>query len=170
MRSQRLRKWFAGAAVLVGVGSAGFTMTAPAQADPIFPGGPDIPGIPAIIPSPSGGAPCTAAGVKTCLRISTSEAWLMDNGKVVWGPTRISTGQPGYESHVGVFKVFLKKLHHWSTLHNAPMDFAVFFDGDIAFHIGPVDLASHGCIRMLPDAAEKNYNHLNIGDVVEVVA
>lgn len=170
MMSKRSLGAMARSAVLVGVATAGLA-TAPAHADPLWPGGPDIPGVPSIIPDTAPApvvAPCSG-NARACLRLSTNEAWLMDNGKVVFGPTPISHGMPGYETPPGVFKVFLKKPFHWSTMHNAPMEYAMFFNGDIAFHIGPVEKQSHGCIRMTPDGAREFFNYMNVGDVVEVV-
>ncbi|WP_378738119.1 L,D-transpeptidase [Nocardia brasiliensis] len=172
MSSKRCRSWSAGFAVLIGVASAGLTMTATAQAEPLWPGGPDIPGVPAIIQPPPPApvlAPCTAEKARACMRLSTNEAWLMDEGKTVYGPTPISHGRPGYESHVGVFDVDFKREDFWSTMHNAPMKWAVFFDGDIATHIGPLEEQSHGCIRMNPEGAEEFYRYLNPGDIIEVV-
>ncbi|MGW4248592.1 L,D-transpeptidase [Nocardia sp. NPDC004722] len=158
-------------AVFAGIAVASVAAV-PAQAEPLWPGGPDVPGVPAIVPgiAPSDvTAPCATAGARACLKLTTNEAWLMDNGKVVFGPTPISHGMPGFETPPGVFHVSFKKPFHWSTMHNAPMEYAVFFNGDIAFHIGPVDKKSHGCIRMTPDGAREFFNYLNPGDMVEVV-
>ncbi|WP_405496924.1 L,D-transpeptidase [Nocardia sp. NBC_00511] len=172
MKSSSSLGWAARSAVLAGVATAAFA-AAPAQAEPLWPGGPDVPGVPAIVPgiAPSDvGAPCQTTGTRACLKLDTNEAWLMDNGKVVFGPTPISHGMPGFETPPGVFHVAFKKPFHWSTMHNAPMEYAVFFNGDIAFHIGPVDKKSHGCIRMTPDGAREFFNYLNPGDTVEVVS
>lgn len=169
MSGKRLR---IGAAVFAALAAAGLATAASAQAEPLWPGGPDIPGIPSIVPplpAPVVYAPCDAAGVRMCMRLSTNEAWLLDNGRVTYGPTAISHGRPGYLTNVGVFDVDFKREDHWSTLHHVPMKWAVFFDGDIATHIGPIEEQSHGCIRMLPEGAEATFNHLNPGDVVQVV-
>ncbi|MFB8001375.1 L,D-transpeptidase [Nocardia sp. NPDC056000] len=153
---------------LVFAGVAAGLAAAPAQAEPLWPGGPDVPGVPAIIPTQPVTAPCSAQA-RACLRLGTNEAWLMDNGKVIYGPTPISHGMPGFETPPGFFHVDFKRPFHWSTLHQAPMEYAIFFNGDIAFHIGPVDKKSHGCIRMTPDGAKQFFNYLNPGDAVEVV-
>ncbi|MBL1074270.1 L,D-transpeptidase family protein [Nocardia sp. 2] len=169
MMSKRSLGFAARSAVFVGVATAGL-VAVPAQAEPLWPGGPDIPGVPALVPGAP--APITAPcgeSARACLRLSTNEGWLMDGGKVVFGPTPISHGMPGYETPPGVFKVAFKKPFHWSTMHNAPMEYAIFFNGDIAFHIGPIEKQSHGCIRMTPDGAREFFNYLNPGDVVEVV-
>ncbi|MEG8182504.1 L,D-transpeptidase [Nocardia terpenica] len=156
-------------AICVGIASAGLVLAAPAQADPLWPGGPELPGIPASVPSPVlVSAPCSAAA-RACLRLSTNEGWLMDHGRVVFGPTPISHGRPGYETPPGVFHADFKKEYHWSTMHNAEMRYAIFFNGDIATHIGPIEEKSHGCIRMTPEGAKAFYDYVNPGDVFEVV-
>ncbi|MEU6830730.1 L,D-transpeptidase [Nocardia beijingensis] len=171
MSDSRLRNWTARCAIACAVAAAGFAMAAPAQAEPLWPGGPDVPGLPALIPPPPPApvvAPCSTAA-RACMRLSTNEAWLMDAGKVVYGPTPISHGMPGYETPPGVFHVSFKKEFHWSTMHNAPMEYATFFNGDIAFHVGPIEKQSHGCVRMTYDGAKAFYEYLWPGDVVEVV-
>ncbi|MBF6086341.1 L,D-transpeptidase [Nocardia cyriacigeorgica] len=165
MRSNRFRSWSARFGVLLGAVSAGFLFAAPAQTEPLFPGGPDVPGVPAIIPTT---APC-APEARACLRLSTNEAWLIDNGRVVFGPTPISHGMPGYETPPGVFDVDFKRPFHWSTMHHAPMRWAVFFNNDIAFHVGPVEHTSHGCVRMTEAGAHRFFEYLNVGDRVDVV-
>ncbi|MEV0078955.1 L,D-transpeptidase [Nocardia neocaledoniensis] len=169
MSSSRIPRWAAQAAMCAAV--AGAAVAAPVQAEPLWPGGPDVPGVPAIIPAPEPEpvvAPCSEKA-RACLQLSTNNAWLMDNGKVTFGPTPMSHGRPGYETPPGVFKVAFKKPFHWSTLHNAPMEYAVFFNGDIAYHIGPTEEQSHGCIRLTPEGAKAHYDWLEPGDIVEVV-
>jgi hypothetical protein len=168
MSDSRLRNWTARCAIACGVAAAAFATAVPAQAEPLWPGGPDIPGMPALIPPPPPVAPCSTAA-RACMRLSTDEAWLMDEGKVVYGPTPISHGMPGYETPPGVFHVSFKKEFHWSTMHNAPMPYATFFNGDIAFHVGPIEKKSHGCVRMTHEGAKAFYEYLWPGDVVEVV-
>lgn len=153
-------------AALTGVAAAALAPAAPALAEPLWPNGPNVPGVPAIIPAE---APCSPAA-RACLRLSTNEVWLMDNGRVVYGPTPMSHGMDGYETPTGVFDVDFKRPYHWSTMHHAPMHYAVFFNGDIAFHIGPVQAESHGCIRLTEPGAVAVYHYLNPGDIVEVVA
>ncbi|WP_405177673.1 L,D-transpeptidase [Nocardia sp. NBC_01377] len=171
MSIKNLRARAAKFVAVAGIAAAGFTLTATAQAEPLWPGGPDIPGVPAIVPPLPPApvyAPCSA-DTRFCLRLSTNEGWLMEDGKVTYGPTPISHGRPGFETPPGRFHVAFKKADHWSTMHNAPMKWAVFFNGDIATHIGPIEEQSHGCIRMTPEGAERTYNHLSPGDIVEVV-
>ncbi|MEV5647619.1 L,D-transpeptidase [Nocardia sp. NPDC052254] len=170
MNCTSITRWAIRAAAATAIAAAGFAVTVPAGADPVWPGGPDIPGIPQLVPAPPGlaTAPCSAAA-RACLRLSTNEGWLMDNGRVVYGPTPISHGRPGYETPPGTFHVAFKEPYHWSTMHNAEMRWAVFFNGDIATHIGPIEEKSHGCIRMTPEGAKAFYDYVNPGDVFEVV-
>ncbi|MFQ6331698.1 L,D-transpeptidase [Nocardia sp. CWNU-33] len=171
MSNKRLLQWVARSVIFIGAASAGLAVMAPAYAEPLWPGGPDIPGLPALIPPVPAPvvAPCTTEAARVCMQLSTNQAWLLDNGKVTYGPTPISHGRPGYETPPGVFRVAFKKEDHWSTMHNAPMRWAVFFNGDIATHIGPIEEQSHGCIRMTPEGAETLYHHVSPGDVIEVV-
>ncbi|MCE5288049.1 MAG: L,D-transpeptidase [Nocardiaceae bacterium] len=178
---------------------ATLVLAAPSQAAPAWPSGhgpdvsagPDIPGAAPLVKSwdsvqlpaelkrvlPKDNAPCRAPGVKACVEKHTQRAWLMDgHGKTVWGPTPISTGRPGFDTPVAVTHVFLKEPYHWSTMHHADMYWAIFFNGDMAFHAmnttdnsRPGWYKSHGCIRMTPDGAKHFYNYLQVGDAVEVV-
>jgi hypothetical protein len=138
-------------------------------ADPLWAGGPAVPRLSVTSPTLSVTAPCTTPGTRACLQLSSNLGWLMDNGRVVFGPTPISHGRPGYETPPGVFHVASKHWYHWSTMHNAEMRYAVFFNGDIATHIGPIQEKSHGCIRMTPDGARAFYDYLRPGDQFEVV-
>lgn len=137
--------------------------------DSLWPGGPALPGLAVVNPQQSVSAPCTTPGTRACLQLSSNLAWLMDNGKVTFGPTPISHGRPGFETPPGVFHVASKEWYHWSTMHHAEMRYAVFFNGDIATHIGPIQEKSHGCIRMTPDGARAFYDYLRPGDQFEVV-
>jgi hypothetical protein len=119
---------------------------------------------------PKDPAPCKAAGVRACVEKSTNKGWLMDgHGRTVYGPTPLRHGRAGFETPAAVTTVFLKKPYHWSTMHHADMYYAIFFNGDMAFHIGPMSSGSHGCIRLTPAGAKAFYQHLQIGDRVQVI-
>ncbi len=75
----------------------------------------------------------------------------------------ISSGRAGYETPGGVFKPTFLSIDHWSKLYDAPMPYAVFFNGDIATHgteeVGKLGApASHGCIRLAPENAATFYS------------
>ena len=72
---------------------------------------------------------------------------------------RVSTGRPGFGTPAGVFHPQRMAARWFSTVYyNAPMPHAIFFYGGFAIH-GSYDIArlggpaSHGCIRLHPNAA-----------------
>ncbi|MFD6453821.1 murein L,D-transpeptidase, partial [Nocardia sp. NPDC060220] len=81
--SKRILGWTARFAAVVAVAVAGLGTVTPAVAEPLFPGGPDVPGVPAVVPTAS---PCPVVEARACMRLSTNEAWLVDNGRVIFGP------------------------------------------------------------------------------------
>jgi lipoprotein-anchoring transpeptidase ErfK/SrfK len=120
-------------------------------------------------PEQSAEAPCTTAA-KACIKLSTNQSWLMQDGKVVYGPVPITHGRAGYLTPPGTFKVTFKNKNHKSSIfNNAPMPYSVFFNGGIAFHQGSLKEKSHGCIHLSMAAAQKFFGALAVGDRVEVV-
>jgi len=80
------------------------------------------------------GTPC-AATARACVDLSAQRAWLLRDGTVSYGPVPVATGMASAPTHLGVYRVFWKDLHHRSSLfNNAPMPYSVFFDGGEAFH------------------------------------
>jgi lipoprotein-anchoring transpeptidase ErfK/SrfK len=71
----------------------------------------------------------------------------------------VSTAKPGKITPLGVFTPeFLSKYHRSSRYNNAPMPYAIFYDGHYAIHgtdqtdkLGQP--ASRGCVRLHPDNA-----------------
>jgi hypothetical protein len=91
---------------------------------------------------------------------------LFSNGvRVAQGP--VSTGVPGHPTPMGVFSVIEKDRYHRSNLYsNAPMPFMqrITWSG-VALHEGvlPGYPASHGCIRMSRDFAQKLWPTTELG-------
>ena len=91
---------------------------------------------------------------------------LFSNGvRVAQGP--VSTGVPGRPTPMGVFSVIEKDRYHRSNLYsNAPMPFMqrITWSG-VALHEGvlPGYPASHGCIRMSRDFAQKLWPTTQLG-------
>ena len=112
--------------------------------------------------------PCGAT-VRACVKLSTNQAWLLSGGEVVTGPVRISHGRAGFRTPPGTFRVSFKSRDHVSSIYDAEMPYAVFFNGGIAFHQGDVRSRSHGCIRLGSSAARTFFATLERGDVVQVV-
>jgi lipoprotein-anchoring transpeptidase ErfK/SrfK len=120
-------------------------------------------------PEQSTEAPCSTAA-KACIKLSTNQTWLMENGKVVYGPVPITSGRPGHLTPPGTFRVQFKDIDHKSKeFDDAPMPYSVFFNGGIAFHQGSLSVKSHGCIHLSLAAAKQYFNSLSVGEVVEVV-
>jgi lipoprotein-anchoring transpeptidase ErfK/SrfK len=74
---------------------------------------------------------------------------------------KVSTARPGYSTPTGSWGAkWLSRDHRSRKYDNAPMPFAVFYNGGYAVHatfetkrLGRP--ASHGCIRLHPDNAAK---------------
>jgi hypothetical protein len=125
------------------------------------------PAAPAAVAAPAG-VPCRATA-RACVRLSTNQAWLLRDGRVVLGPVRISHGRAGFRTPPGTFRVSAKNRHHISSIYRLPMPYSVFFNGGIAFHQGSVRVTSHGCIHLPATAARAFFADLRRGDVVQVV-
>ncbi|MFM7334696.1 MAG: L,D-transpeptidase [Tabrizicola sp.] len=72
----------------------------------------------------------------------------------------VSTAKAGKITPAGTFEPeFLSRNHRSRRYNNAPMPFAIFYDGNYAIH-GTDQIkrlgqpASHGCVRLHPDNAK----------------
>jgi hypothetical protein len=98
--------------------------------------------------------------------IDSQTVTLFSNGvRVAQGP--VSTGVPGHPTPMGVFSVIEKDRYHHSNLYsNAPMPYMqrITWSG-VALHEGvlPGHPASHGCIRMSHDFAQKLWRVTKLG-------
>lgn len=84
---------------------------------------------------------------------------------------RCSTGRPGYSTKRGEFVITNKERNHRSTIYHVEMPYFMRLSClDFGMHAGNVPNypASHGCIRLPHDAAEKLYSEVPIGTVVTV--
>ncbi len=91
----------------------------------------------------------------------------------------VSTAKPGKVTPVGTYSPeFLSRNHKSRKYNNAPMPFAIFYDGDFAIHgtdkisrLGEPD--SQGCVRLHPDNAEILFEMVKAGGMdslrVEIV-
>ncbi|WP_340686318.1 L,D-transpeptidase [Amycolatopsis coloradensis] len=128
-------------------------------------------------PKPAANAadvPCKAAlaspGVSACVDLSALKTWLLQDGKVVYGPVKQLPGKKGYATPTGVFHVSAKVKNYHSKQFDAPMPNSVFFLPGIAFHTGSLSVYSHGCIHLSAAASQKYFTMLQKGGVVQVVA
>jgi lipoprotein-anchoring transpeptidase ErfK/SrfK len=124
--------------------------------------------VPTATPAVAAKVPCSKA-VRACVRLSTNQAWLLSDGKVVAGPVPISHGRKGFATPAGSFRVSFKNEDHVSSIYDQAMPYSVFFNGGIAFHQGSVRQKSHGCIHLPAASARKFFAELEPGDRVQVL-
>ncbi|WP_326566908.1 L,D-transpeptidase [Amycolatopsis rhabdoformis] len=122
----------------------------------------------------SADVPCAkaaaASGTAACVDISAHKAWLLQDGKVIYGPVSMLPGRKGNATPTGSFRVLSKeKMHYSREFDNAPMPNSVFFYPGDAFHTGSLKTYSHGCVHLSATSSLKFFNTLHVGDVVQVV-
>ncbi|MGW4520767.1 L,D-transpeptidase [Amycolatopsis sp. NPDC004378] len=125
-------------------------------------------------PASDPGVPCAAAaassGTAACVDISAHKAWLLQGGKVVYGPVPMLPGRKSNPTPTGTFHVLSKeKVHLSKEFDNAKMPNSVFFYPGDAFHTGSLSVYSHGCIHLSAGASLKFFTTLHVGDIVQVV-
>jgi lipoprotein-anchoring transpeptidase ErfK/SrfK len=114
------------------------------------------------------GTPCTSTA-KACVDVADREAWLIDKGVVTRGPVQIMTGDNDDPTPLGTFHVQWKAEQYTSRQYLTQMPYSVFFaDGGVAFHEGPQDTYSAGCVKLVHDDAVAWFNYLQVGDEVQV--
>jgi hypothetical protein len=120
-------------------------------------------------PTMAPGVPCTVTA-KACVSLSEKQAWLLDDGKIVYGPVKIMPGKKGSTTPVGTWHVLSKeKMHLSREFDNAPMPNSVFFYNGVAFHQGSLGKYSNGCVHLSAGASLKFFSSLDKGDEVQVV-
>ncbi len=114
------------------------------------------------------GTPCTSTA-KACVDVADREAWLIDKGVVTRGPVQVMTGDNDDPTPLGTFHVQWKAEQYTSRQYLTQMPYSVFFaDGGVAFHEGPQDTYSAGCVKLMHDDAVTWFNYLQVGDEVQV--
>jgi hypothetical protein len=119
------------------------------------------------VPNHTPGTPLLAVVGLAEQRISIYDA----QGKIMESP--VSSGQTGYETPAGIYSIVQKEEDHHSNLYDdASMPFMerITWTG-MALHAGvlPGYAASHGCVRLPHDFAERLYDVTNMGMRVVVV-
>ena len=103
--------------------------------------------------------------------LATQRAVVYRNGIPI-GITTVSTGRDGYRTPTGVFTILQKRVEHYSNLYNnAPMPYMQRLTwGGVALHAGnlPGYPASHGCIRLPHEFAQRLYGVTHLGMTVVV--
>jgi hypothetical protein len=104
-----------------------------------------------------------------CVSTASSVAWLQHDGTVSYGPVPVALGRASQATPHGTFHVAWKDQEHTSSRYGIDMPYSTFFAaGGIAFHQGPLDVPSHGCVHLTHPAAVAFFSALERGDRVEV--
>ena len=93
------------------------------------------------------------------ISISTQTMLVFHEGRHIY-TWPVSTAKPGKITPTGIYAPeFLSRHHRSKRYNNAPMPWAIFYDGNYAIH-GTDQIrrlgkpASNGCVRLHPDHAE----------------
>jgi ankyrin repeat protein len=95
---------------------------------------------------------------------------LVKNGVPIYR-AQCSTGREGYSTKTGQFVITNKERNHRSTIYKVDMPYFMRLSClDFGMHAGDVPdyPASHGCIRLPPEAARKFFSEIPIGTLVTV--
>ena len=88
------------------------------------------------------------------------------------GTAVIVYGAQDMSSPEGVFKILRKSIDYHSRAYDAPMPYSLFITDDgVALHGSPMSKrrASHGCIGLPVEFAEKLFGAAKTGDVVTIL-
>lgn len=114
------------------------------------------------------GTPCTTTA-KACVDLAARKAWLIQDGAVLRTARSMMVGDEIDPTPLGTFQVEWKAEQWTSREYLTQMPYAVFFaEGGIAFHEGPQDTNSAGCVKLVHDDAVAWFNHLQVGDEVQI--
>ena len=121
-----------------------------------------------MVPFKRSGVPLLAVVALDAQRVTVYDT----NGRIIQ-QSPISTGTTGYETPAGIFSVVQKKADHNSNLYedgNMPFMQRITWTG-IALHAGvlPGRPASHGCIRLPMDFAQRLFDLTDVGMRVVIV-
>ena len=109
--------------------------------------------------------------VVVVISLDEQRVYVYRNGIAI-GLSTISSGRKGYETPPGVFTILQKDREHRSNLYDdAPMPYMVRLTwGGVALHGGtlPGFPASHGCVRLPHEFAEKLFAITQRGETVVV--
>lgn len=98
-------------------------------------------------------------------------ALYIENNQVV-RTLHISSGQSGFATPTGTYKILRKYPRDWSVPYSVWLPYAQYFVGGVAFHEAasvPVTPASHGCVRIPNGDAKWLYDRTPVGTQVIVL-
>ena len=107
--------------------------------------------------------PALAGQILVDVDIQTQQMQVRVDGRLTY-TFDVSTGRKGHSTPKGRHEVVRMYERYYSKKYdNAPMPYAIFFNGGYAIH-GTTDIkhlgkiASHGCVRLHPDNARVLYD------------
>ena len=104
------------------------------------------------------------------ISLAMQKASVLKNGVPIL-QTSVSTGRKGFDTPAGEYVVTDKKRDHVSSIYKVPMPFFMRLNcRDFGLHAGAVPRypASHGCIRLPADIAQKLFSEIPVGTVVTI--
>ena len=117
--------------------------------------------------------PASAGNERVVVSLSDQQAYLY-RGNELAAVAAVSTGTSKHPTPTGIFQVLQKKkMQHSRKYDNAPMPFMQRIDRfGIALHAGhnPGRPASHGCIRLPKEFAQKLFSTTDVGTPVMIGA
>lgn len=127
--------------------------------------------VPVRAPAPAAlvpGTPCTVTA-RACVDLAGRTSWLIKDGAVSRGPVPVMIGDEIDPTPRGTFAVEWKAEQWTSREYLTQMPYAVFFaEGGIAFHEGPQDTSSAGCVKLSRENAMAWFEYLQVGDQVQI--
>ncbi|MFG3031030.1 L,D-transpeptidase family protein [Streptomyces sp. NPDC048253] len=107
-----------------------------------------------------------------CVDLNRQLTWVQKGTKVVFGPVSMRSGRAVHPTRKGWHTIYWRHKNHVSTLYNAPMPYAQFFDGGQAFHAVydsiHTTIGSMGCVNLTVGDARRLWDVLKQGDRVYV--
>lgn len=104
------------------------------------------------------------------ISLARQRAAIIRNGEAIF-QTACSTGRAGYSTPAGQYVITDKERNHKSTIYHVEMPFFMRLNcRDFGMHAGAVPNypASHGCIRLPSEVAQKLFSEIPVGTVVMI--
>jgi hypothetical protein len=120
-------------------------------------------------------AACGAGGgLVACIDLTNQTTWLMQDGKLSYGPTVTRTGMKGFATRAGKFKIGWRAIKDWSEPYEVWLPYWQSVDGGNGFHetttyIHNSSIGSHGCINLLHVDAVAYWDRLKVGTPVYAI-
>lgn len=109
--------------------------------------------------------------IRVWVDVSRQTVSVFEGGHEI-GTAVILYGAPEYETPLGTFSILRKVADYRSKTYDAPMPYSLFLTNDgVALHASEVTThrATHGCIGLPEEFAEKLFRRASKGDEVTIV-